>query len=69
MEIAQGLLDHYEAGVIITAINLGDVQPPEEVADAFDDVVRAEQNKKQLKTRPSNIATSAISRPRARRPN
>jgi membrane protease subunit HflK len=33
---------------MITAINLGDVQPPEQVADAFADVVRADQNKKQL---------------------
>ena len=48
MEISQGLLDRYGAGVVITAVNLGDVQPPEEVADAFADVVRAGQNKIQL---------------------
>ncbi len=45
MQITQGLLDEYKAGVIITALNLGDVQPPPEVKDAFDDVVRAGQNK------------------------
>jgi modulator of FtsH protease HflK len=48
MEITQGLLDEYKSGIILTAVNLGDVQPPTEVADAFADVVRAEQNKKQL---------------------
>lgn len=48
MEITQGLLDQYGAGVMITAVNLGNVQPPSEVADAFADVVRADQNKKQL---------------------
>jgi membrane protease subunit HflK len=47
MGITQTLLDQYQAGVMITAINLGDVQPPEQVADAFADVVRADQNKKQ----------------------
>lgn len=48
LQITQGLLDKYNAGVTITAVNLGDVQPPGEVADAFADVVRADQNNKQL---------------------
>jgi modulator of FtsH protease HflK len=48
LQITQGLLDKYNAGVTITAVNLGDVQPPAEVADAFADVVRADQNNKQL---------------------
>lgn len=48
MEITQGLLDEYKAGVTITSINLGDVQPPREVADAFAEVVRAGQNQQQL---------------------
>lgn len=48
LQITQGLLDSYSAGVAITAVNLGDVQPPTEVADAFADVVRAGQNKIQL---------------------
>ncbi|NTV38043.1 MAG: PKD domain-containing protein, partial [Anaerolineales bacterium] len=43
-EIPSGL----EAGVTITSINLGDVQPPREVADAFAEVVRAGQNQQQL---------------------
>jgi membrane protease subunit HflK len=48
MEITQNLLDEYKAGVTITSINLGDVQPPAEVADAFAEVVRAGQNQQQL---------------------
>lgn len=48
MEITQGLLDRYEAGVMLTAVNLGNVQPPGDVADAFSDVVRAEQDKRKL---------------------
>ena len=48
MEITQKLLDEYGAGVAITSVNLGDVQPPREVADAFAEVVRAGQKQQQL---------------------
>jgi modulator of FtsH protease HflK len=48
LEISQRLLDAYDAGVILTAVNLGDVQPPQDVADAFADVVRADQDKKRF---------------------
>ncbi len=48
MEITQKLLEDYKAGVMITSVNLGDVQPPREVADAFAEVVRAGQNQQQL---------------------
>ena len=44
MQITQTLLNEYNAGVTVTAVNLGDVQPPAEVANAFAEVVRAGQN-------------------------
>ncbi|HEX7108662.1 MAG TPA: FtsH protease activity modulator HflK [Aestuariivirga sp.] len=47
-QITQTLLDEYKAGVIVSQINLGDVQPPAEVANAFAEVVRAGQNQQQL---------------------
>lgn len=47
MDITQKLLDEYGAGVTVSSINLGDVQPPREVADAFAEVVRAGQNQQQ----------------------
>lgn len=47
-QITQSLLDDYQSGVTITSINLGDVQPPREVANAFAEVVRAGQNQQQL---------------------
>jgi modulator of FtsH protease HflK len=47
MEITQKLLDEYQVGVTVTQVNLGQVQPPAEVKDAFDEVVRAGQNQKQ----------------------
>jgi modulator of FtsH protease HflK len=47
-QITQTLLDEYKTGVIVSQINLGDVQPPAEVANAFAEVVRAGQNQQQL---------------------
>ena len=43
-ETLQRILDEYQAGVVITAVNLQDVQPPQQVADAFEDVQRARQD-------------------------
>jgi modulator of FtsH protease HflK len=48
METTQRLLDQYNAGIVVTSVNLGDVQPPAEVRNAFEEVVRAGQNKQQL---------------------
>jgi modulator of FtsH protease HflK len=48
MQITQRLLNEYKSGVTVTQINLGDVQPPAEVANAFAEVVRAGQNQQQL---------------------
>ncbi len=43
-ESLQRVLDEYQSGVAITAVNLQDVQPPKQVADAFEDVQRARQD-------------------------
>ncbi|WP_176085817.1 FtsH protease activity modulator HflK [Martelella sp. HB161492] len=42
--IVQDTMDRYGAGLTITAVTLQDVSPPKEVADAFDEVQRAEQD-------------------------
>ena len=41
----QQMLDEYRSGILITGINLQDVQPPGQVADAFEDVQRARQDR------------------------
>ena len=47
--ITQTTLDSYGAGLNINAVNIEDVAPPPgEVADAFDEVQRAEQNEDQF---------------------
>src|SRR4029077_6931691 len=42
--IIQGSLDSYGTGLSINAISIEDAAPPREVADAFDEVQRAEQD-------------------------
>ena len=42
--IIQTTLDDYGAGLAINAISIEDAAPPREVADAFDEVQRAEQD-------------------------
>jgi len=41
----QGICDSYEIGLQITAVQLQDVYPPEEVDDAFKDISRAKADK------------------------
>ncbi len=42
--IIQGTLDQYKSGLAVNAISIEDASPPREVADAFDEVQRAEQD-------------------------
>jgi membrane protease subunit HflK len=42
--ILQATIDAYDAGIKITEVQLQEVQPPEEVRQAFDDVVAASQD-------------------------
>ena len=41
----QEILDMYQTGINIVAVQLQDVKAPEEVRDAFDDVIRARQER------------------------
>ncbi|RUX93642.1 FtsH protease activity modulator HflK, partial [Mesorhizobium sp. M2A.F.Ca.ET.040.01.1.1] len=43
-EIIQGTLDGYKTGLQVNAVSIEDAAPPREVADAFDEVQRAEQD-------------------------
>lgn len=47
-ELLQKLLDTYEAGVNVAEVKLLNVNPPSEVQDAFDDVVRAREDKERI---------------------
>jgi membrane protease subunit HflK len=47
-KLLQELLDQYDSGIIITEVKLQAVDPPEDVKQAFDDVVRAREHKERL---------------------
>ena len=46
--LLQKLLDTYEAGIRVAEVKLLNVNPPAEVQDAFDDVVRAREDKERI---------------------
>ena len=45
MEHAQDILDDYQTGITITSVQLQEVKPPDEVQAAFDDVLKAREEK------------------------
>lgn len=47
-EIIQTILDAYKTGLEVTSVNLQSAQPPEEVRDAFEDAIRAREDKQRL---------------------
>jgi membrane protease subunit HflK len=44
-QLLQNILDNYEAGIAIDAVQLQDVHPPQEVIQAFKDVASAKEDK------------------------
>jgi membrane protease subunit HflK len=48
MDFLQQLLDTYEAGLVVTEVKLQVVDPPEQVKDAFHEVVRAREDRERL---------------------
>lgn len=46
--LLQRLLDDYETGIHVTEVKLANVFAPEQVKDAFDDVVRAKEDKARI---------------------
>ena len=46
--LLQGLLNDYETGINVTEVKLANVFAPEQVKDAFDDVVRAKEDKARI---------------------
>lgn len=44
----QAVMDNYKAGILVTSVNLQDAQPPEQVQGAFEDAIRAREDKQRL---------------------
>ncbi|MGV3742701.1 MAG: FtsH protease activity modulator HflK [Burkholderiaceae bacterium] len=63
-QLMQQIADRYKAGVQITNVTMQGVQPPEQVQAAFDDAVRAGQDRERQKNEGQAYANDVI--PRAR---
>lgn len=63
-EVIQSILDRYGIGVLVNGVTVQNVQPPEQVQAAFDDAVKAGQDRERLKNEGQAYANDVI--PRAR---
>jgi len=62
--IAQGMIDLYKTGLVITSVNIQAANPPEAVKDAFDDANRAREDKIRSENKAQAYANDIV--PRAR---
>ena len=62
--LLQSMLDSLQTGLAITSVNMQDVQPPEQVQAAFEDVVKAREDEVRQKNEAEAYANDIV--PRAR---
>ena len=60
--LMQKILDDYKTGILISTVTLQNAQPPEQVQAAFDDAVRAKQDRERLKNEGEAYANDVIPR-------
>jgi len=63
-QVMQQLLDRYRAGIYVQSVTLQNVQPPEKVQAAFEDAVKAKQDRERQKNEGEAYANDIV--PRAR---
>ena len=63
-KLIQDILDHYETGIQVRSVTMQSTQPPEQVQAAFDDAVKAGQDRERQKNEGQAYANDVI--PRAR---
>jgi len=61
-KLMQKILDRYKTGVSISKLNMQNAQPPEQVQAAFDDAVKAGQDRERLKNEGQAYANNVIPR-------
>ncbi|GJL83916.1 MAG: protease modulator HflK [marine bacterium B5-7] len=64
--LLQAVLDRYETGINIRTVEMQNAQPPAEVKPAFDDAVKAREDKERLKNVAEAYANDIIPRARGR---
>lgn len=63
-ELTQSLLDRYKLGIVVSNLTIQQAQPPEQVQAAFEDAVKAEQDRQRLISEGEAYANDVV--PRAR---
>ena len=63
-ELMQTILDRYQTGVLISRVTMQNAQPPEQVQAAFDDAVKAGQDRERLRNEGEAYRNDVV--PRAR---
>jgi len=61
-ELIQEILDRYKSGILISKLTMQNAQPPEQVQAAFDDAVKAGQDKERQKNEGQAYANDVIPR-------
>jgi membrane protease subunit HflK len=63
-DLMQAILDRYKVGVEVVGINMqqGGVRPPEQVQAAFDDVLKAGQERERAKNEAQAYANDVVPR-------
>jgi membrane protease subunit HflK len=64
-ELLQEILDGYDSGLWVASVELQNVQPPESVRDAFDDVIAANQDRNRKVNEAQGYANEVVPRARA----
>jgi modulator of FtsH protease HflK len=59
-ELMQGILDRYKIGIAISKVTMQNAQPPEQVQAAFDDAVKAGQDRERQKNEGQAYANDVI---------
>lgn len=59
-DLVQTTLDSYGAGIAVTGVNLEDAAPPRDVADAFEEVQRAQQDQERFQREAEAYANRII---------
>ena len=63
-QLMQSILDRYQSGILVSKVTMQNAQPPEQVQSAFDDAVKAGQDRERQKNEGQAYANDVI--PRAR---
>ncbi len=63
-ERVQSLMDEYKTGLLVTSVNMQPAKPPEPVKEAFDDAIKAREDKERLENQAEAYANEIL--PQAR---